>query len=483
MKNFYRILLILALALVLTVGAVSLVSWKQTEGVSEKTVEPPQFSLKALFDGTFIPQFEEYYTATFPARQTLMGWNQKLNRFYYYSGASEEDNMLVLDGSTGAEQGGESLGDVEAVLNGKTEPDTTPAPDTSADITSDPSTQSPTTGETTPSGTETPTQPEQPAEPDPALDNPDESEASYAGSVVVVGTRAMEIPSANDSIIDSYAAAVNSLAKAMGDGVRTISLVTPNGGEFYSPESMHTGIHSQKAMIERCYDAMDDAVVTVDAYTGLRDHADEYIYFRTDHHWTQLGAYYAYQQFCKAAGFEAVALEQFQTGVYENFVGSMYTFTKGYPQSQTLYDNPDTLTYYLPIYETHAKYYADSTLQNGVPVSVVYTQLPESTSNKYLCYIGGDTPVCVIESAAEGGTCIVLKESYGNAFVPFLTSHYSKIIVIDPREFNRDGKPSMDLTAFAKEQEIDDLIVINYPYMINNTAYICWLNRLVGADS
>ena len=130
----------------------------------------------------------------------------------------------------------------------------------------------------------------------------------------------MEIPSANDSIIDSYAAAVNSLAKAMGDGVRTISLVTPNGGEFYSPESMHTGIHSQKAMIERCYDAMDDAVVTVDAYTGLRDHADsEYIYFRTDHHWTQLGAYYAYQQFCKAAGFEAVALENSRLGCLREF--------------------------------------------------------------------------------------------------------------------------------------------------------------------
>ena len=91
--------------------------------------------------------------------------------------------------------------------------------------------------------------------------------------------------------------------------------------------------------------------------------------------------------------------------------------------------------------------------------------------------------MCVIESAAEGGACIVLKESYGNAFVPFLTSHYSKIIVIDPREFNRDGKPSMDLTAFAKEQEIDDLIVINYPYMINNTAYSSWLNRLIGTDS
>ena len=482
MKNFYRILLILALALVLTVGAVSLVSWKQTEGVSEKTVEPPQFSLKALFDGTFIPQFEEYYTATFPARQTLMGWNQKLNRFYYYSGASEEDNMLVLDGSTGAEQGGESLGDVEAVLNGKTEPDTTPAPDTSADITSDPSTQRPTTGETTPSGTETPTQPEQPAEPDPALDNPDESEASYAGSVVVVGTRAMEIPTADEGIITSYAKAVDDLAGAMGENTRTISLITPNGGEFYSPESLHTGLHSQKDMIDLCYSKMAPNIVTVDAYAKLRNHTDEYIYFRTDHHWTQLGAYYAYTAFCEAAGFEAVPLEDFETGRYDNFVGSMYTFTKGYPQSDVLKNNPDYLDYYLPIYETHARYYADATLQNGVPVSVVYTKMDASVSNKYLCFIGGDTPVCIIESEAEGGTCLVLKESYGNALVPFLTSHYSKIIVIDPREFNRDGKPSLDLQQFAAEQGVDDLLVINYPYMINSKSYVHWLERLVGMD-
>ena len=53
--------------------------------------------------------------------------------------------------------------------------------------------------------------------------------------------------------------------------------------------------------------------------------------------------------------------------------------------------------------------------------------------------------------------------------------------MIDPREFNRDGKPSLDLTTFAKEQGIDDLIVINYPYMINNASYVSWLNRLVGS--
>ena len=480
MKKLYRVLLVLALALLLVIGALSLILWRQPAGLSQTAA--PQFSLRALFDGTFLPQLEAYYTATFPGREQLMQWNKTLGRFYY-AGSGEQDNVLVLSGNTGAEQGGESLGDVQAALNGKTEPDATPAPDTPADTPPDPSTDETTTGETTPLETDTTAQPEQPAEPDPALADPDESEASYAGSVVVVGTRAMEIPTADSEIIASYAKAVGDLAAAMGETVRTISLITPNGGEFYSPESLHTGLHSQKDMIDLCYSKMTPGILTVDAYAKLRSHTDEYIYFRTDHHWTQLGAYYAYTAFCETAGFEAVPLEDFETGRYDNFVGSMYTFTQGYPQSDVLKNNPDYLDYYLPIYETHARYYADATLQNGVPVSVVYTKMDSAVDNKYLCFIGGDTPICIIESTAKGGTCLVLKESYGNALVPFLTSHYSKIIVVDPREFNRDGKPSLDLTQFAAEQAVDDLLVINYPYMINSKAYVRWLDRLVGQDS
>ena len=470
MKKLYNVLLCTALALLLVIGVWSLFGNGETvSAVDGKTLaEKPEFTFASLFDGSYLPALERSYSDHFPMRDMLLEAGKTMNRFYYYSG-SDENAVLIIGGSTGAEQGGERL---DTALTPQVTPSEQPdeAPEKKPDDTP-----------AEPAPEDTPQQPEEQTPPE--LDEPAEEDATWAGNVIVVGTRAMEIPSANEQIIESYADAVGRLADAMGSGVRTISLVTPNGGEFYSPQSMHTGILSQKAMIEHCYASMDAGIVTVDAYSGLREHADEYIYFRTDHHWTQLGAYYAYQKFCEAAGFEAVALDRFQTGVYENFVGSMYTFTKGYPQSETLYNNPDTLTYYLPIYETHAKYYADASLQNGVAVSVVYTQLPESTTNKYLCYIGGDTPVCVIESAAEGGTCIVLKESYGNAFVPFLTSHYSKIIVIDPREFNRDGKPSLDLASFAAEQGIDDLIVINYPYMINNTSYIAWLNRLAGGSA
>lgn len=469
MKKLYICLMGALLAVLTAVGAISLLDTDPTVLAGEnRKIEKPKFSWSALLDGSYVQQLESYYTDTFPFREKLMPLNQELNKFYYYSG-SGDSNYLAIDFNGGAEQGGESLHDVENALNNPEGAGNTTTPETTDPSTDTPEQQTPFTGNaeeetTTPSD----------------IDIPDENQAAAIGTIIVVGDNAMDIPTANNEVIDSYADAVNNLSQALGSDVRTISLVTPNSGEFYSPESSHTGSHSQKDMIDRCYNAMNDNIVTVDAYSALRDHADEYIYFRTDHHWTALGAYYAYTQYCKATGFEPVPLEQFETGTYENFLGSMYTYTQKYPQSQALKDNPDTLTYYLPIVETHAKYYSDATLSDGIAISVVYTKLAENVSNKYLCFIGGDTPVCVVETAVEDGpVCMVLKESYGNAFVPFLTSHYSKIIVIDPRQFNQDGKPSLDLPAFAKEQGVDDLLVINYPFMINNSYYVSLLNRLI----
>ena len=481
MKKIYRAMAGILLALLLVIGLASLFTTGSADDGADTT--RPSFSLRSLLDGSFISKLETYYTNTFPMRSTLLKANRWINGFYYASGGDE--NVLVIGGNTGAEQGGESLARQEYEKTGQTlenDPQSTPE---SAAQTNSPA-QEDENAAVTPENPQAPaqepetTEPAPENEPLPELDNPDISEAQYAGNVVIVGDRAMEIPTASDSVIESYAKTVNALADAMGSDVRTISLVTPNGGEFYSPESMHEGLNSQKDMIDYCYSQMKKNVVTVDAYAKLRAHTDEYIFFRTDHHWTQLGAYYAYTAFCEAAGFEAVPLDEFETGRYDRFVGSMYTFTASYPQSQTLLDNPDYLEYYLPIATTHAKYYTDATLQDGVPISVVYQHLDASVSNKYQCFIGGDTPVCVIETDVEGPVCLMLKESYGNAFAPFLTSHYSKVIVVDPREFNRDGKPSLDLVDFAKQQGVDDLLILNYPYMINNSYYIAWLGRLVG---
>ena len=475
MKKIYCALFAILCLSLLCVGFISLVDQDKTVSLAENRnlSKRPELTLSSWLDGSFSTKFDTYYSDTFPFRDTLLGYNKQLNRFYYYGG-SGDDNVLTIDYQGGAEQGGEALNKVDPSASDsqiEQEEKTDSKQETSSETeTSQPDSESNTQKE--PEDTTSSTVPER--------EYPDEREATAINTIIIVGDNAMDIPTATYEIIDKYAESVDNLADAMDSHVRTFSLVTPNSGQFYSPESFHTGLHDQKAMIDACYDHMSEGIYKVDVYSALEQHQDEYIFFRTDHHWTALGAYYAYEAFCETAGFTPVALSEFETGTYENFVGSMYTYTSAYPQSDALLENPDTVTYYLPKVETSAKYYADATLTNGIPISVVSTAIGENVSNKYLCFISGDTPICIIDTDVEGPTCLVLKESYGNAFVPFLTSHYSKIIVVDPREFNQEGKPDLDLAAFAAEQGVDDLLVINYPFMINNASYIEWLNRLVG---
>lgn len=465
MKKLYTFLLVLLLAAVALVGVWSLVDKDPTESAMEnrKLASKPVFSWSALWDGSYVSQLETYYSDTFPGREALLKANQTLNKFYYFSGGSD-NNMLVVEFDNDVGQGGQALTPTE------------PAPEEQPDEPAEPA------GPAEPDQPDQVQEPETPSQPQEPEPNYDEMDYTTAGSIIILGDNALDIPTATDSIIMNYAEAINNIQNALGEEVRMISLVTPNSGQFYSPTDFHTGSHDQKAMIGLCYSNMAPKVLKVDAYSVLEAHKSEDLYFRTDHHWTALGAYYAYTAFCKTAGFEAVPLEQFQTGTYEGFVGSMYTYTSQYPQSAVLKQNPDTLTYYLPIVDTQAAFYADADYENSTAywIDVVNTNLPESEYNKYMCFLSGDHPLVHITTSADGPVCLVLKDSYGNAFIPFLTSHYSEIFVIDPREFNDDGKLSLDLTAFVQDNGVNDVIAINYPFMINSAKYVKWLNRLVG---
>lgn len=460
MKKLYTTLLVLLLAAAMGVGLWSLVDRDATTSAIEnrELASKPSFSLSKLLDGSYVSELETYYSDTFPGRELLLKANQTLNKFYYFSG-SEKNNMLVVDFTNDVGEGGQALEPTQPEQPSQT-PEEPQIPEESE---------------------QTPTEPEE-QEPETQQPNYDDMEVTSAGSIIILGTMALDIPTATDSIIERYAQAVNNIYDAVGDQTRVISLVTPNSGQFYSPTDYHTGSHDQKAMIDLCYSGMNDGVLTVDAYSVLEQHTDQDIFFRTDHHWTALGAYYAYTEFCKTAGFDSIPLQRFESGTYDRFVGSMYTYTSQYPQGAVLKENPDTLTYYLPLVETKASFYADADVENSVAYycEVVNPDLPDDEYNKYMCFMSGDHPAALITTDVEGPACLVLKDSYGNAFLPFLTSHYSKIYVIDPREFNHDGKPSLDLISYVDQHEIDDVILVNYPFMINNAKYIKWLNRLVG---
>ena len=129
MKKVYTALLLILLAAMFSVGVYSLADYDATGSVSEKReFVKPEFSVKSLLDGTYIPALEQYYSDTFPGRESLLKANRTLNKFYYYSG-SGEDSVLILNQNDSAAQGGESLDAVQKA-NGQTpqqEPQTPPS--------------------------------------------------------------------------------------------------------------------------------------------------------------------------------------------------------------------------------------------------------------------------------------------------------------------------------------------------------------------
>ena len=107
MKKVYTALLLILLAAMFSVGVYSLADYDATGSVSEKReFVKPEFSVKSLLDGTYIPALEQYYSDTFPGRESLLKANRTLNKFYYYSG-SGEDSVLILNQNDSAAQGGE----------------------------------------------------------------------------------------------------------------------------------------------------------------------------------------------------------------------------------------------------------------------------------------------------------------------------------------------------------------------------------------
>ena len=96
MKKLYTAFLLVLLAALLGVGIYSLADQDAAGSASEKReFVRPEFSVRALLDGTYIPALEQYYSDTFPGRETLLNANRTLNKFYYYSGSGEDSVLIV----------------------------------------------------------------------------------------------------------------------------------------------------------------------------------------------------------------------------------------------------------------------------------------------------------------------------------------------------------------------------------------------------
>ena len=283
------------------------------------------------------------------------------------------------------------------------------------------------------------------------------------GNVLVIGNSAMEHYYGVDSALQSYAKTVSTF-KAKLPGVNVYAMFCPSAVEFCAPSKYQAGTRSQRRAMNVIYNALTNGAIGVDTWSELNAHAGEYLYFRTDHHWTQRGAYYAYRAFCKAAGFTPHEMYEYETGTVQNFVGTMSIYAKDY--ASRFYNNPDYVEFFRPIHSAKMTVYTNPSMTNGTGGYVMYSKEYTDKLNrayKYSMFTGGDHPLAMIvsDTVKNGRKLLITKESYGNALIPFLTDHFEVIYVVDPREFNTSGKPNFNLVSFAQSHGVTDVICCN----------------------
>lgn len=271
-----------------------------------------------------------------------------------------------------------------------------------------------------------------------------------------------ELFGGSDSSAQSYAETVTSLADKLS-GITVYSMIIPNHTEYGLPQRIKDNdvqTNSQSANIKAAYAAMGKSVTPVNAYNYLAEHNKEYIYFNSDHHWTGLGAYYAYKAFADTNKLTPLSLESCTEKTVEGFTGSFSNLASGlttdavhyweFPYSVTMelhYEGGNTETYDSPYYEN-----------------------AEAGSNTYGAFIFGDNPLTVLKSESENATpnkkIAVIKESYGNAFVSYLTQNYSEVHIMDLRSFRSNS--DVDAATYCKNNGITDLLFINGVMSANN---------------
>ena len=277
-------------------------------------------------------------------------------------------------------------------------------------------------------------------------------ETDEKNRLLVQGNRIMEIYSFDEEKGKKYADAVNKYAEAFSDKAEIYSMLIPTqiefAGKIYSKTS-----YSQKDAIEKIYGSITDTVKKVDVYNLMKENSKDYIYFRTDHHWTQRGAYIGYKAFVERSGGSAVEISELKPNRADGFFGFLYNQAN----DTSIAGSPD----YIEWFEGEENYTVNATtVENGKLVeykSKIYVT-PDGAP-KYSVFMGGDHSFAEINTNVKNGkTVLVIKDSYANALIPLLTNNYETVLAVDPRSYY--GK----VEEIVEKHGVDQILIMNYVF-------------------
>ena len=186
----------------------------------------------------------------------------------------------------------------------------------------------------------------------------------------------------------------------------------------------------------------------VDFQSTLTAHADEPIFYRTDHHWTTLGAYYGYAAVLEALGRgdELPSPESFSPEIAgTDFNGTLYS------TSGVHWLKPDTVEFWVPDAGLTV-----TSWRSGAPESTgLYDRSYLAKKDQYSAFLGGNQPLCVIENenVTDGGKLLLVRDSYSDSLAPFLAQSFSQVHLLDLRYYRAS------VAQYAEENGIDEIVV------------------------
>lgn len=368
----------------------------------------PEFTVESFLDGSFFTDVSLWYADTYPLREPMVSADHAIDGLF----------GVAVDG---------------AMVGGNVVADQIPVEESEA----------------TPSATAV-TPPA--AAPDERVVAEDIQNNIMEGVYVRDGA-AYSIYYFDQNAADAYIAAMNTAAEKL-DGIATVySIMSPaNSITLDADEAQKVGGSDQQQTLDYLATRYDKRVKQVEIVDDIIEHRSEYLYFYTDHHWTQLGAYYAYVAFCKEKGIEPRSLDSWRHENFGVFHGTYYDTLVSVGGARD-----DTVDAWVPSATNTIKCWPDGSDGEMTEVPIVDEAAAEwEAPMKYSCFLGGDEPLEIAENPNlhDGSSCLVVKDSYGNAFAPLLVDSYQTVYVIDFRETDKN------ICDYVRENNIQDVIFL-----------------------
>ncbi len=276
-------------------------------------------------------------------------------------------------------------------------------------------------------------------------------------SVIIYKGRAIQMIGMSENNMRLLSKVINEYKEEFGKSVKIYFMAFPIGADFYLPTKITRGTQKERILIDFMHSQLSEDIVKVDVYNALVPHQDEYIYFKTDHHWTGLGAYYAFDAFTKVAQLEPLPLSTLTKKVIPNYLGSLYQRT----ESTALKASGDTVEYFKIPNVTTSKIY--NNVNDSGNAASLYAEYARGSLG-YGVFLGGDFPLMKITSDVKNGQkVLIIKDSYGNAFAPYLASRYEETYIIDYRYFNGNIK------KLIQDNGIQSIIFAHNTYVIQSS--------------